>query len=361
MNRSIAPSLRTIICLVSTAVVTFMAQSNVDATEPLKVVKLKTGRVFLDGEYLPPPYKIETNGHAININGQELTAEYFGLPANDFQRGPAPDRGRRPRGGPNGRWPRGEFGRSEFGRKETSSLNRIARKLEGIELGATAILYENTEPLLLYSSTGALELVSALISPDPSGTKAPESLRGEERSVWERLTADFVPSQEFIERSQREIANQEETLEASDMAVATNLLIHRISYPLTVFAMIAIALAVGHLMSERPFAAESSDPIANQRFALKTLGIIAAFSAIDLVWTFASSNSGTMRELNPLASGLVKDPVLLTTFKFIATGTAIGLFYALRNQRAAQLGCWWCCLLLMLLTSRWVVFQSLFS
>ncbi|MEM0924846.1 MAG: DUF5658 family protein, partial [Planctomycetota bacterium] len=82
---------------------------------------------------------------------------------------------------------------------------------------------------------------------------------------------------------------------------------------------------------------------------------------IDLIWTYAASNAGSMRELNPLASGLVKDPVLLSAFKFIATGSAMALFYVLRHQKFAQLGCWWCCLLLMLLTSRWVVFQSLFS
>ena len=81
-------------------------------------------------------------------------------------------------------------------------------------------------------------------------------------------------------------------------------------------------------------------------------------------WIVDSGNfdyqAGSMRELNPLGSGLIADATQLITFKVAVTSLAIALLYWLHQSPLAQRASWWCCLILTLLTARWLTFQSMF-
>ena len=92
----------------------------------------------------------------------------------------------------------------------------------------------------------------------------------------------------------------------------------------------------------------------------RSLAIVAALSLIDLVWTMAAAQNGTIRELNPLGSKMLDNPTQLFVFKFVATATAIALLYRLKKQPVAQMASWWSCLILTLLTARWLTFNSMF-
>ena len=55
------------------------------AVQALKVTVGKpfsAGYVFIDGKYLPPPYKVERYGTVIRINGCQVTREI--VPWNEF-------------------------------------------------------------------------------------------------------------------------------------------------------------------------------------------------------------------------------------------------------------------------------------
>jgi hypothetical protein len=50
----------------------------------------------------------------------------------------------------------------------------------------------------------------------------------------------------------------------------------------------------------------------------------------------------------------------LILFKAIAVSVTIGLLYALHRRPVAQVASWWSCLVLTLLTARWLTFHSMF-
>lgn len=81
---------------------------------------------------------------------------------------------------------------------------------------------------------------------------------------------------------------------------------------------------------------------------------------IDLIWTVVASDSVSMRELNPLGRQLIDRPMHLVAFKLATTTTAIGLLYSLRRSPIAQAASWWSCLVLTLVTARWLTFNSMY-
>ena len=66
-----------------------------------------------------------------------------------------------------------------------------------------------------------------------------------------------------------------------------------------------------------------------------------------------------MKEVNPLAVGIVHSPQALAAFKVIATSLGFALLYALRKQKRGQEVTWWMCLVCVLVTFRWVIFDSM--
>jgi hypothetical protein len=88
--------------------------------------------------------------------------------------------------------------------------------------------------------------------------------------------------------------------------------------------------------------------------------LIAGLSAVDLAWTVLVSQAGAMRELNPIGSQMIGDPLQLVAFKVLVTTAAVGLLYFCRQIPLARQASWWSCLVLTLVAARWLVFNSMF-
>lgn len=313
--------------------------------------------LFVDGEYVQPPYSIEVQQTSISINGKLFGEDYFDLP--DFNRNGRGRAGMGERRGPAGRRQNNPSGRNQSGR---SPLAKLASQLSQTSRGGISVLYENEKPLLFSSASARYDFLKYVSQEDNAAEVPTDDLVLRSRQILDRLKRDLYPRKEFLTRATVDLEAFDEATYESERAISANQLVAKISYPLTVFAMVAIALAFGHLLTHHPnLETESSNERKNRGDILKLLLFVAVFSVIDLIWTLAASYAGSMRELNPLGSDLIGDPLSLVAFKLIATGVAIGILYALHRQRIAQVGAWWCCLLLTLLTARWVVFQSLFS
>lgn len=318
------------------------------AEQPL-VNPLDRGYLFIDGHYVSPPYKIQSTNQSLIINDMKLKESYFDF--SHFERG-----GRR----------RGihRMSNASNGRvgNTFNPLDKIMNRLNALSLGEIIVLYERQPLLSLDRDNGGLRLLAALARPADSDISAPDHFTPTAQATWDRLITEFQPSKQFSARATSELQQVQEAVNEGERISAANQLVASISYPLTVVAMIAVVLAFGHLLSSRPAMNDPSDTDRTRRnVVVKSLSIIAVFSLLDLVWTLAASHSGTMRELNPLGRQFIDDPTLLIVFKMVVTGGSIAILYVLQRRPIAQIASWWCCLLLTLVTARWVVFQSLFA
>ena len=86
----------------------------------------------------------------------------------------------------------------------------------------------------------------------------------------------------------------------------------------------------------------------------------AVFSSIDLILTILGANADQIRELNPIGNLWIKDPQHLAGFKVAVTFSCLALLWLLRKYKRAQIAAWWVCLVLTLVTCRWVLMTSLF-
>ncbi|QDT11735.1 DUF5658 family protein [Planctomycetes bacterium K23_9] len=345
--------------------------------QPATPMGTSEGYLFIDGHYILPPYSIQITKDSLTVNDRTFTPEFFGAAVDEEElrgaiRAENGDRNKRLemrdrirkgeglRRGDGGNWGNGSF-RGARERRGTSPYGRASQLIGECQIGAIVVVFENTLPAVFYPNYGGDLLLETLSGIADQEEQALKKIAPKDHATAQRLLSEFSRSEEFITRVKAQHEQQAALGDAADRTTAANLLVARISYPMTVLAMVFVVLGFGHLLSNRPMQSEESAlSTANRTVMIKSLSIIALLSIVDLVWTIAGANSGTMRELNPLGSHFIHDPTSLIFFKLIVTGTALGILYALRQKPIAHVASWWCCLLLTLLTARWVVFQSMF-
>lgn len=153
---------------------------------------------------------------------------------------------------------------------------------------------------------------------------------------------------------------------ANDVRMSNALLrIEELAYPLTMAGMIVTVIAFGHLLSSSPepgtgVTGQNSAPIAKM-MVIRSIVFVVLLSSLDLIWTIMASQSGQMRELNPIASRYINNPTDLIAFKGLATLVGAALLIALRQYRQAQIASWWMCLVCTVLAFRWLTFHSMMT
>jgi len=185
-----------------------------------------------------------------------------------------------------------------------------------------------------------------------------------DRAVWDRWMADFSPSPEFVSRVTEYLNEFDRAERDGQAAIAAARRLRDFSYPLSLVGMISAVLGFGHLLLHRPPVRAKSLDIDAGPLALRVLNysllLVVLYSALDLTWSILAYQAGEMLEMNPLGSHLIDDPLRLIAFKAGATGVSVGLLFYLRKYCKAQLAAWWICLILTLLTARWLMMNSMF-
>ncbi len=135
-------------------------------------------------------------------------------------------------------------------------------------------------------------------------------------------------------------------------------------YALNVAGMLLVVFSAGMLPVQRPKSGvlwlEVIDTSESLRLMQSFLGLILALSIFDLLATLLTNTTGSFIELNPLAGSLIDSPLMLSIFKLSMTCFGVGILWFLRMYAGAQKAAWWLCLILILVTIRWLVILSLF-
>jgi hypothetical protein len=331
----------------------------------------------VDGEYVAPPYEVQSVDEKVLINGRELKHKIPELRmGGGGTGGPGPGTGFRPgpgggppgRGGPGARG--GGDGRDGPGWREgpfhaapspSERARQHAADLRGQLAGASTVISFADQPLVLIPSGAATyDLMCAMVGelkmtrPVSVGDSLPSDL---DLDVWANWLLHFKPTDELRTRAVALISTFDTAEEEAEWAIEANRRLTSLAYPLTVGSMFLSVLAFGHLLGGRPHAGQQAVGVDASPEMLRALNwslvFIALLSALDLGWTILAAQADQMLELNPIGSHLVEDPRHLIGFKVGAIVPSIGLLWLLRRYKRAQVAAWWACLILTLLALRW--------
>jgi hypothetical protein len=291
------------------------------------------GFLFVDGEFLSPPYVIRTEQGKLLVNDRELSTEV------DPQ-SPSPQRTR-------------------------NGSGMQADELYSILASGNVVCSFAGQPLLvLVRHDAGLSLLRQLVGQETADVSKFDDflLPGFDAAVFREWHQNFRATPELRSRTLALIEQFEETEERTRREIAAVRRSDTLVYLVTVFGMVLAVAASGHLLSMKPpGSVEPHEPTPEMvKMVSRSLGLVVLLSSLDLFWTIMASQAGRMVELNPLGSHLLHDPMQLIAAKAAITCMSVGLLYFLRYHRQAQVAAWWACLILTLLTFRWLTFNSMF-
>ncbi len=313
-------------------------------------VTIDTGYLFIEDEYVAPPYAISIVDDILIVNDIEVDTAEFELPPMDNRR--------RGMGRPGGQ-------RGNRRGMHMSPSRHVYRSLTTLRTGAVVLLDSDNQPLYLDASNKGIEFLKYLIEVSETDQVVELPDAAVEGDRWQQIASHLRPTSEFLQRAKAQVTDVEEKQRKVHAVVAARQLSERLMYPLTMFAFVLAVFAIGHLMSIAQSTFEAAQKVVADKRTTKhvflSLLIVALLSVFDLGWTLLAHQTGTMREMNPIGATFIADPVQLVLFKAVVSGTSIALLFWLRSLPLARKAAWWCCLATTLLTIRWLTFNSLFA
>jgi hypothetical protein len=180
---------------------------------------------------------------------------------------------------------------------------------------------------------------------------------------WRRVLGRFQATDslhEFIDEYSEELDEEED---GQSVYVAPPDTSAKRMYTLSVAGMLLVALSVGTLLNHRPESGRWSQLVQSTEavsLVKRALVLIVALSVFDLACTLFATTASDFLEVNPFGERLLSKPWMLSTFKLTATVLGVGILWSKRSYLGAQQAAWWMCLVLTLVTVRWVAVQSLF-
>jgi Domain of unknown function (DUF5658) len=328
---------------------------------------VEAGYVFVDSEYLSSPYLVEATASAVTVNGRVVRLRSdFNL--DDDESDPADNEADGDYGSRRRRSLHGQFGR--FPGWEQAARRRAAAKLvDDLDQDFVIVTFSDRPPKHFTDISDEYRLFCALLHPEP-GSEAirmfllDECGSVEQQRFWTGWIGGFTMTDDLRTRVEGfvQLVSESEAKNLSEIRATHRL--DAMAYPLTVLGMVLGILALGHLLKSFSKLEGSTEETLPSTEVLRatgvSIGLMVALSLFDLTWTVLASQAGQMKELNPLGSHLVSDPMMLIAFKLAATILGCGVLFALRRHQRARQACWWLCLICTVLTFRWVMFNSMF-
>ena len=350
-----------VVVVVLTSSTLIFAQEKGDDSAP-ENPPAETGILFVEGQYVSPPYIFRADESGVSVNGISLEYTSLGLGEQDFFK-----------------WemvPREATSTSDQAEPEVTYRRKPIRPrypLRNVEPPLRSehvvVIFSDERPAVLQIGPSGCKLLTLLARNDGSEVvdvdwKDFSGVSGVNREKWRSWIETFEPTSEFRDRVRTKLQERAAFHEKELSHIAARRRLETSSYPLTVVGMLLVVAAAGHLLSYRPTDATLGQttpfPTGEHRSVVKCLLLVVGLSALDLVWTLLAHQAGAIKELNPLGARFVDDAQMLIAFKVIATAVAVGILFATRHSLVARRACWWSCLVCTLLGARWLSLTSAF-
>ena len=316
------------------------------------------GFVFVNGEFLSRPYTFESSGKLTFVNGMLISEELVSVTAvRKFDDSGEDDDGYR-----------GWETRRMLQRSQQTYAEFLSQVFS--QSRVIVVAFDGRSPVVLPTTPTGNDLLSVLVSEthrsSPLLSEVLAAAGSSEAAVqWSDWIAGFQPGDDFLAAAKPIVDSIDAAYEEGLARRAAIQRLENYAYPLTIAGMIISVFSIGHLLSNPPNGGRTPDEVEMSpevmKIVTRSLILVVALSLLDLIWTLLASQAGTMRELNPVGGRLIDNPTTLIFFKVAMTGLAAGLIFKLRYYRRAQLASWWACLILTLLTVRWLTFNSMLA
>ncbi|MDG2130485.1 MAG: DUF5658 family protein [Fuerstiella sp.] len=327
------------------------------------------GLLFLNGEFLSGPYRIEGTIDSVAVNGIRLPAS--ALTMRDSGRrggGGRGDRGRGSRGqGRSAESAEQERGASGNRRGQFPSIRAARLCAASLHDDCIVVVFDDQPLRVLSHIAGEYEFCESMLAESPARDQVEQFVQyggtSAGREIWRAWLQDFTPDSELRVLMQERI-DAADTVEAQNFSdIAASARLEQFAYPLTIAGMLLGVIAFGHMLKwmSRGFDQPDGRASESERFVVVALCLMMGMSVIDLIWTILAGQAGAMTELNPLAAQFIDSPIQLACFKVFATAIGFGILFAWRQRRQVQQATWWMCLVCVLLTFRWVMFDSMMN
>ncbi len=169
---------------------------------------------------------------------------------------------------------------------------------------------------------------------------------------WER---NFNPPPELVGRARYTLAaiNEAESIREGMRQRRTWTL------ALTILGIVVAVAAGGHLLVSWPALQSFETPSAPKTVVWSAL-FITGVIVLDILWTALTQRIGLVNEVNIFAESVASEPTHLWVLKMVATFVGVGMLLAYRQHKSVQYGAWCICLFSVMLTCRWLTLNWLF-
>jgi hypothetical protein len=310
-------------------------QKNSSAAKPIEI---HSGFFIFEGQYVPPPYVVQSRHGSVYINGlkvpQKRPGTFFRRSVYSYQS----NRGPQKRG--------------------------AAQVEEHLRLNGL-LLCKQSGPTIFVSPDQAVFVLEILLSDEPSETKLQLLLNTNARGIpsnrWASLIKTFDGTTGLSDRLQAIKQHQAELVEDDTDYYELHWFLNS---ALTFSGFILAVWALGTLINCRP--PMLSSPRAKVlskdscRRVIWLVVLIAVLNLYDLLCTLIAGSVGSLWELNPFASPIIHQNSEIVIFKLGMTVGAVILLLVARRHRLAQISSWWAGVLYTILILRWSTFNTMF-
>lgn len=337
------------------------------------------GIVFVDETGLEAPYRVTATADAVFVNGARFESEIDHSEEDDDSNADVEDNEEAADDAEDNRharrnfffrpWQRGGAGVQPWQHRRPNTYRDAQAIFDWLENDEIVLAFNGAKATYLGVASNVAKFAKVIVGDDPSRSDIEEYLSlgpaPESRQRFQALMDGAVVPDSVREKLSQEL---DFILEAERQSLAQLNATHRLdllAYPLTMVGMILGVIAFGLMMQwsgkgiTAQVGSQESDTI--DRFMIASIRLMLAMSALDLTWTILAGQAGTMKEVNPVAAQFISSPMQLAIFKVIATSIGLGIIYIWRHRQQMQQAAWWICLIFVLLTFRWVMFDSMMT